>query len=91
MAQQGTGTGSRRHHSSPSCPWPLISKEALEGDTPSRLQGMPVKRERTIMGSLTKMLRQTGEAHHARDQAEAAAKATRCVARAAALTYCVSC
>ena len=67
MAQQGTVSVGRRYHSSPSCPWPLLSKEELEGDTPSRLQGMPAKRERTIMGSLTKMLRQTGEATHVGD------------------------
>lgn len=66
MAQQGTVHAGRRYHSSPSCPWPLLSKEELEGDTPSRLQGMPAKRERTIMGSLTKMLRQTGEAARAK-------------------------
>ncbi len=56
------GTGANRFRSHPSCPWPLLSQEELEGDTPSRRQGMPAKKERAMCGSLAKMIRETGAA-----------------------------
>lgn len=61
MAQPGPSPGGNRFRSHPSCPWPLLCKDALENDTPSRRQGMPAKKERAMCGSLAKMIRETGE------------------------------
>ena len=54
----------RPHRRKPSCPWPLLTPDALANDTPSRRAGVPLKSERKFYRNVFAIVRDAGAALH---------------------------
>ena len=59
-----TNTAVRPHRRKPSCPWPLLTPDALANDTPSRRAGVPLKSERKFYRNVFAIVRDAGAALH---------------------------
>ena len=59
-AETTTGSTSSRFVATPSCPWPLLSKQAIEKASPSRREGMSYKEEISYSRSVCNLMIKTG-------------------------------
>ncbi len=66
MVVSGDG-GGPRFVATPSCPWPLLSKQAIEKGSPSRREGLSYKEELNFSRSVCNLMIRTGAAQSHED------------------------